>query len=275
MRTLLIIDPQNDFCEAEGTLCVPNAANDMNRLGKVIKDNLTAFDKIIVTLDSHHDWDIAHPVFWQNSAGENAPVFSAITHEDVKNGVWRPTDDSLRDHALEYTKHLEERGRPTLTIWPPHCIVGTWGHGIQPGIKQALGMWEKTNRCNVHYYFKGLNPLTEHYSAIEAEWVDPEDSETNTNMKLVEDLAEGGTENIVIITGEAGSHCVKWTVLDLINQYRSLNKADELLPNFRVMTNWMSPVPGFEEDQKNFFEMASENGALVLHDLQSLELDKA
>ena len=62
MTTLLIIDPQRDFHEAEegrsshdeGTLAVPGAIDDSRRISEMINNNIDKIDNIYVTLDSHH-----------------------------------------------------------------------------------------------------------------------------------------------------------------------------------------------------------------------------
>ena len=52
MKILIIVDPQNDFCEG-GTLPVPGAKEAMTNLAKYIKLNEETYDFIAVTMDSH------------------------------------------------------------------------------------------------------------------------------------------------------------------------------------------------------------------------------
>lgn len=69
---LFIIDPQNDFCHpSKGSLFVAGADKDMSRLATMIKANTKMIRKIIVTLDSHNDFHIAHPSFTVDSNGVN------------------------------------------------------------------------------------------------------------------------------------------------------------------------------------------------------------
>ena len=62
---------------------------------------------------------------------------------------------------------------------------------------------------------KGRNPLTEHYSALGPEvLVDQEGEPLGTrNTALIERLLE---YHAVLVAGQAKSHCVAWTVDDLI-----------------------------------------------------------
>lgn len=51
----------------------------------------------MVTLDSHNIDHIAHARSWnskQDGSGEEPAVFSRISYDDVKNGVWYPKDPS-------------------------------------------------------------------------------------------------------------------------------------------------------------------------------------
>lgn len=50
---LLIVDPQVDFHEG-GSLGIPGATADSERIAKFITDNSDSIDELVVTLDSHH-----------------------------------------------------------------------------------------------------------------------------------------------------------------------------------------------------------------------------
>ena len=90
-----MIDPQNDFCIAngpggeKGALVVGGADADMARLAAFINKNEKRIEEIHCTLDSHQSVHIAHPIFWVNSKGEHPAPFSTITADDVKNGTWK------------------------------------------------------------------------------------------------------------------------------------------------------------------------------------------
>ena len=116
---LLIIDPQNDFCDPQnGTLYVPGAEQDMLRLATMIDRLRDKLVDIHVTLDSHHMVDIAHPIFWRNSEGENPAPFRQITAADVLAGTWTTTLPSARPRVLQYLQDLESNGRYPHVIWP-------------------------------------------------------------------------------------------------------------------------------------------------------------
>ena len=50
---LLVIDPQVDFCDPNGSLFVKGADADMKRLATMIRENINLIERINITLDSH------------------------------------------------------------------------------------------------------------------------------------------------------------------------------------------------------------------------------
>lgn len=232
---LLVIDPQNDFCDPKGALYVPGAADDMGRLAAMVLRLKSRIADIHVTVDSHRLFDIAHPLYWKDSAGKPPAPFTIITAADVADGRWSTTIPSLQRRALEYVRALEHGGRYPLCIWPPHCLIGSWGHQIVPGVLGALHEWEKT-LAMVDFVTKGSNPHTEHYSGVKAEVPDPRDPSTQLNTALVDTLLNA---DLVAIAGEAGSHCLANTVRDIASEF----KDDALLQKLVLLTDATSPVP--------------------------------
>lgn len=237
---LLLIDPQMDFCSPGGSLYVPGAEQDIARLSDMIRKHGDDIDDIHVTLDSHHYVHIAHPVFWVDSKGNHPDPFTAITHEEVKGGNWRSYNPGFSRRAAAYVKELEENGRYTLIIWPPHCLIGSMGHAVVPEIFGAIKEWE--SRFNVaDMVTKGSNIFTEHYSAVRADVIDPDDPFTMLNMRLVDALRNCGDNGKILIAGEALSHCVANTIRDVAEEF----SPDEL-QKFVILEDASSNVSGFE-----------------------------
>ena len=185
---LVIIDPQDDFCEASGALYVGNAENDMIRLASFIDNYGEKIFKIHVTLDCHHLIDVAHPAMWRNDKGEQPPFFTIISSEDIINGVWIPYRPDLRQRFIDYCKALEDGKRYPLCIWPPHCLIGSKGNAVVPILYTSLLSWERKVERNINWVSKGSNPFTEHYSAVKAEVPDPNDPTTQLNTPLIDDV---------------------------------------------------------------------------------------
>lgn len=235
MRThLLIIDPQNDFCDPEGSLYVPGADKDMERLADLIKSHKVEIDQIHVTLDMHQKIDIAHPVFWCDVNQRRHPDhFTIIDYDNVKNGKWITTNGDFYNWARNYVETLKDKGRYSLCIWPPHCLIGTWGCEIDPVLNLRLSEWSHALDKPIDYVIKGMDPFTEHYSGIKAE-VPSGDPSSAKNELLLETLSYADR---ILITGEASSHCVLNTVKDIADEL-----GDEAINKFVFLTDTMSPV---------------------------------
>jgi len=248
MKThLLIIDPQIDFCDPNrGTLYVPGAEHDITRLAEMLNNHSDQIDAVHVTLDSHHVFDIAHPVFWKDAEGAHPAPFTIIHSADIEAGRWQPVKQELYERALSYAKALESDGRYDLIIWPLHCLIGSEGHGISQPLFDALKAWEAKG-TPVNYVHKGENPLTEHYSAIKAEVPDPADPATQPNTALLASLKDADT---ILIAGEAASHCVANTVRDIAAAFGS----PEAIRKIVLLTNATSPVTGFEGLAEKFVQ---------------------
>jgi nicotinamidase/pyrazinamidase len=145
-----------------------------------------------------------------------------------------------QEHCKRYSKALESSGQMKLIIWPgmrilatmcitelnhvninlEHCLIGRPGHCVQRDVYEATKIWESAveyQRC-VYYVYKGFNNLTEMYSAIRAEVPIENDPSTQTNEELLQYLWQASK---VIICGQARSHCVNYTVRDIVLDWQS------------------------------------------------------
>jgi nicotinamidase-related amidase len=262
---LLIIDPQNDFCAPEGALSVPGADEDMFNLSTFIELNLDKIDQIHVTLDTHHTVDISHPIWWQNENGEEPAPFTIITPESIESGEWKAKISQLQTRSADYVKTLAETSKNPLCIWPYHCLEGTWGHGVYDNLNVVLRQWEQ-NFKRVNFVRKGLNMWTEHYSAIKADVPDPNDPDTQVNKNLVDILKYDA--DLVLVAGEASSHCVANTVIDLINQF------DDERFNAKVayLDDCCSAVPGFENLEVDFIKEIEDRGVLITNSKRVVDI---
>lgn len=250
---LLIIDPQVDFCDPKrGALYVPGAEDDMRRLAVMVRRLKDKLDDIHVTLDSHHFIHIALPIFWKDSHGNHPPVFTRIGRADVEEGRWTPTVPSMHRRALDYVRKLEQNGRYELTVWPPHCLIGSPGHTVYPELFAALTEWEE-GFAVVDYVTKGSNILTEHYSAVQADVPDPSDASTQINTRLIHTLENA---DIVAIAGEARTHCLANTVRDIANSFGD----DRLVSKLVLLTDASSDIPGFEAHADAFMREMTGRG---------------
>lgn len=213
---LMIIDPQNDFCHKNGALFVQGATEDMERLAAFIDRVGSKLYDIHVTLDTHHYMDIAHPGMWTDSSGNAPAPFTIISKKDVENGIWSARNPQFQARQLDYVRHLEDNGRYPLCIWPPHCLIGSWGYCVFEPLFKKLLDWEKKNFSFIDYVTKGSNLWTEHYSAVMADVADPKDPSTQLNTNFIQTLQEA---DIILLAGEARSHCLANTVRDIADNF--------------------------------------------------------
>lgn len=263
MHKLLIIDPQNDFCDRQGTLFVPGAGDDMQRLAGLVRSARRQLGEVVVTLDSHPSVAIERPTFWVRGDGLPVAAFTQITHAQVAAGEYAPNDASLRSKVLSYLQTLESQGRYKLMVWPVHCVIGAWGHNIHGAVLEAVGEWESQAQRGAFKVLKGQNPLTEQYSAVRAEVPSPDDPRTQTNHELIAKCRPGS--GLLLVAGEAASHCVAATLDHLFEEF-----SDREIERVVLLQDCMSPVAGFESHAAAFYDRALARGARVLTSTEAL-----
>ncbi len=273
---LLIIDAQNDFCDLPAAYCpvdarsgqhltpalpVPGAHADLERLAGFILAAQPQIGGITVTLDSHHRYDIAHPLYWRTGAGGAVAPFTPITAAQVRAGEFRPAVAAESARTLAYLDALEAANRYTLMVWPLHCQLGSWGHGLHADVLAACNAWEDSHHAPVRVVNKGSFPWSEHYSALQAEVPDADDPSTAMNQALLDRLDRAET---LLIAGQASSHCVKATVEHLVAHLPS-GRPERLI----LLTDCMSPVSGFEAQAAAFLDKMRALGVRTLGQAQA------
>lgn len=265
VTTLLLVDVQKDF-HPGGSLAIPTANDDAERIVQLIETHGSKIDRIAATLDSHHKLHIAHPCFWLDGAdGKTHPSpFTIISAQDVEEGKWKPRSSlalsldkeltafdcpknedgslNLLEYVKEYTKRLEAKGRFQLCIWPEHCLIGSDGHAIVDSVRKAMNDWSDTTGGSVEFVMKGQNLLTEMYSALAADV--PVSKETSFNQDLQESLLQSDK---LFVCGQAMSHCVNYTLRDIVDKW-----PEDRRKNVTLLTDCASAVPGFEAAADQF-----------------------
>lgn len=257
---LLIINPQNDFCDLPASYLpgdplnpgkhlqpkvpVPGAHEDMLGLSYFINAAQEKLSAITVTLDSHHHVGIERPTMWMNGDGSDVAGFTTIRARDVRTGAVLPRNPAHAPAVLDYLDALERGGRYMHMVWPAHCEVGSWGHNVHAAVQAACNRWEERHLRVVSKVYKGLNPWTQHYSAIMAEVPVEDDMSTMVNNDLLDELSNA---DLVLIAGEAGSHCVKATTEHIIGHMGTRNPERILL-----LQDCISPVIGYEAHYQRF-----------------------
>ena len=231
---LVIIDMQVDFCHTAGNLNVPGALGDIQRLIEFIFHNGEHITNITCSLDSHLPYQIFHPAWWVDSAGNHPDPFTLISYNDIKNDVWRPLIAPTA--SINYVRNLESQAKKTLAIWPYHTMIGSAGNMLDQELWSAI-MWHALARkTQPNWLTKGSIPLTEHYSIIQPELPVPNHPLGGKNKAFLDTLANA---DVVIIAGEAESHCVLETVEDLVEDFSHIPSA---LDKIYFLRDCTSPV---------------------------------
>lgn len=263
MKKLLIIDPQNDFCDIPGAaLPVAGASADLQRLATFIA--ATPLDGITVTLDSHASVAVERTTFWKTPDGSAPAPFTFVTKDDVVSGKFIPRDAALTSQVRTMLDQLAHAGRPGLVVWPVHCVTGTWGHNIYSTLADQLAQWEFRQQRAARKVLKGEYPLTEHFGVFEADAPDAAVPSTQFNNTLAAELTQG--VDVLFVAGEAGSHCVASSV-DQLTRY--LDRQGGSRPRVILLSDCISPVTGFEADQQAFVQRASAWGAEVMTSVEA------
>lgn len=250
---LLVIDPQNSFCSKTGSLFVPGADEDMERLATMVTRLQSKLSDICITMDSHRVVDISHPGWWKDSSGAHPAPFTQITAKDLETGVWTTSLPGAFQRSLKYLKALDATNRYPHVIWPEHCLIGDEGNNIYPVLQKAIHEWERTRFAIPTIVTKGSNPWTEHFSAVQAEVPDPEDPTTQVNTEFVLALEQA---DVILLAGEARSHCLANTVRDVVNSFSDPKYIEKLV----LLTDATSDVPGFESYGEAFLTEMVQKG---------------
>ncbi len=232
MKTaFLIIDAQYDFCNPAGTLYIPGADADMQRLSKLIYTYTDKIDGIYATLDTHPVNDISHPSFWEDANGKAPNPFTLITSADLKAGNWRPCQDEAQ--VSQYIEQLDKQGEFVHCIWPEHCLHGSKGAALDDTLLEALRHYAHHNK-EYQTLQKGTHPLTEHFGIFQAQIPIVNAPETQLNTAFITELLK---YDQIFLCGEAKSHCVATSLK------QAMTHAPTLAQKFILIADIMTDVP--------------------------------
>jgi nicotinamidase-related amidase len=253
---VLVIDGANTFVHPNGELFVGGrsgngAVDDMQRTVEFIYRNLGVLTEIHCTLDTHRAYAVFHPPFLQSDAGDHPAPFTQVTHQDVLNGVWKASPfmasalkvklSAAQKHLEYYTRELEARGRYALTIWPFHAMIGSKGYALASGLEEACFFHSIARGAQTGIEVKGTNAFTENYSVLGPEVLTTFGGKAlpgaQRNTVFIDMLID---YDVLIIAGQAKSHCVAWTIDDLLNDI--LQRDPALAGKVYLLEDCTSPV---------------------------------
>ena len=251
---LLLIDVQNTFCIPDFELFVGGrsgtaAVDDNRRLCEFIYRHLNVLTEICPTMDTHQACQVFHSIFLVDRHGRHPAPFTTISTGDLEQGAWQfnpalapglgISTGEGQHYLRHYARELHARGKYDLTIWPYHAMLGGIGHALVSAVEEAIFFHGICRRSQPDFQVKGRNPLTENYSVLRPEITTGPDGKRidAKNRALIKKLLNF---DAVIIAGQAKSHCVAWTIEDLLKEIQATGQP--LAKKIYLLEDCTSPV---------------------------------
>ena len=285
---LLGIDIQNTFCIPGYELFVAGrsgrgAVDDNIRLCEFIYKNIGRITHIMVTMDTHQAMQIFHPIFFIDQKGHHPPPFTLISNQDIIQERWRFNPaleesigkdvDYMQRYLIHYTQQLEQNRRFNLTIWPYHAMLGGIGHALVSAFEEAIFFHTIARNNQSFFDIKGDLPLTEHYSALGPEVITEPDGKqiADRDISFIKILQE---YDRLIIAGQAKSHCVAWTIQDLLEEIQQTDRS--LSQKIYILEDCTSPVviPGvidYTESANKAFARFAQAGVNIVKSTEDMQ----
>lgn len=259
---LLIVDGQITFCLPGSELFVGGmsgigAVDDNRRLAEFIYRNLPIITKIAPTLDTHRAFQIFHRGFLVNDKGEHPGPYTSIPLDSVLTGVWKVNPaaatainqpyTALQAYLVHYCQELKKSGKLDLYIWPHHAMIGSIGHALAPILEEACFFHSIARASVTEFETKGLNPVSENYSVLRPEVLTGPKGQA-VAQKNVNFFKKLMSYDRLIIAGQAKSHCVAWTIADLLAEIKAQDP--ELAQKVYLMEDCTSSVVVKDDDGK-------------------------
>ena len=200
-------------------------------------------------MDTHQAMQIFHSIFLVNERGEHPTPFTLVSEEDVEQGRWKFNPAIAASLGISqrygqrflshYTRKLKEGGKYDLTIWPYHAMLGGIGHALVSSVEEAIFFHSIARYNQPDFQVKGGNAFTENYSVLSPEVLEDAEGKriAQKNEKFIKKLLEF---DAIVIAGQAKSHCVAWTIDDLLNEILTVDK--KMAEKVYLLEDCSSPV---------------------------------
>jgi nicotinamidase-related amidase len=284
---LLVVDVQNTFCIPEFELFVAGrsghgAVDDTRRLVEFMYRNLGTITQVLPSLDTHDAMQVFHAIWLVDEEGNHPAPYTLVSVEDVEAGRFR-VNPAIADvleldpaymerHLIHYTRELAKGQKYDLTIWPYHAMLGGIGHALVSALEEAIFFHTIARYSQPDFQVKGNNPLTEHYSMLGPEVTEGPDGDPlgAKNQELIEKLL---TFDLVVVAGQAKSHCLAWTIDDLLGNEEA---RERLAGRTYLLEDCTSPVVvpdavDYTEQADAAFERYAAAGMHVVRSTDPLE----
>lgn len=282
----------------DGELCVQGGLEALGRVADAIVNYPKNLADLTVTFDSHQTLHIAHPIWYMFPSkpseqfikidgidrmiydqaevkGSLKYVPAPFTTIKAKNGGLvigildctgqfheissiQCTHPGFTRWTVSYNEKLAAGGRYPHMIWGPHCRIGTPSHTLVDSIREARHFWETSQFAVINPITKGSNIKCEHFGAVQAEVIDPDDPTTMANTHFVKIMSDEDQE--VGIAGLARGHCLANTAMDLARQFP---KPEDFFSRLVLLEDGTADVTNLEFLGDAFVKEATSKGMRV------------
>lgn len=228
---LMLVDVQNTFCIPDFELYVGGrsgrgALDDNIRLCEFIYRNLGRITEITATMDTHLTMQVFHAIFFVDQDGNHPAPYTDIHYSELRDGKWTFNSALAKQFniapeygqqmMIHYAEQLNKSGKYALTVWPYHAMLGGIGHALVSSVAEALFFHSVARLAQTDLVTKGDMPFTENYSVIGPEVLTGPMDELlgKHDPRFIQKLQQ---VDRLIVAGQAKSHCVAWTVSDLLD----------------------------------------------------------
>ena len=284
---LLAVDVQNTFCIPDFELFVAGrsgtgAVDDNRRLCEFVYRNLGTITQIFPSLDTHHAMQVFHAIWLVDEHGDHPAPYTLVSAEDVETGRWRMNPavaealgidvDYAERHLAHYTRRLAEGGKYDLTIWPYHAML-RW-HRARPRLGGRGGGLLPRHRPAQPARLPGQGRQPAHRALFDARAGGDRGTGRRPprwkNTELIEKLL---TFDAVVVAGQAKSHCMAWTIDDLLEDEAA---GERLAERTYLLEDCTSPVvvPGvvdYTDEADAAFERYAAAGMHVVRSTDPIE----
>jgi nicotinamidase-related amidase len=152
-------------------------------------------------------------------------------------------------------------------------MLGGIGNALVSALDEAIFFHSIARYSQPDFQVKGNNPFTEHYSIFGPEVREGINGNkiADKNTSLIEKLLG---YDAIIIAGQAKSHCVAWTIDDLLNDF--LLREKHLTSKVYLLEDCTSSVvvPGvidYTDDANKSFQKFADAGMHIVKSTDSIE----